>query len=88
MDWLRPHLGWEDALELVFATQEVRETERELLVADGVEVRALHWVTPDELDAVMTPFGAARVRSALGALAAGRTVYTEGGEPVQPGWTA
>lgn len=81
VDWLRPYLGWEDAVELVFSSAVVADADRGRLVPDGFEVRALHWVAPDDLDAVMTPFGAARVRSALGALASGRTVYTEGGEP-------
>lgn len=81
VDWLRPYKGWEDALELVFATEVVTEADLPLFVADGVEIRALHWVAPDELDAVMTPFGAARARSAVAALASGVTLYTEGGEP-------
>ena len=74
VDWLRPYLGWEDAVELVFSSAVVADADRGRLVPDGFEVRALHWVAPDDLDAVMTPFGAARVRSALGALASGRTV--------------
>ena len=82
VDWLRPYLGWEDALELVFATEPLTAAQAERLRADGVEILALHWVTPDVLDDVMTPFGAARVRSAIAAAAEGRTRYTEAGEPV------
>ncbi len=83
VDWLRPYKGWEDALELVFATEVVAEADKQRFVADGVEVRALHWVAPADLDAVMTPFGAARARSAVAALASGTTLYTEAGLPVE-----
>ncbi len=81
-DWLRPYLGWEDALELVFATAVVTEAERERLVADGHEVRALHWVAAERLGDHMTPFGADRARTALRALAEGRTWYAEAGRPL------
>lgn len=84
VDWLRPYLGWEDAVELVFATEPVAEAERGLATPDGVEILALHWVPPAVLDAHMTPFGAARARSALRALAEGTTLYTEGGELLGP----
>ena len=81
VDWLRPYLGWEDALKLVFDTVPVSDAEAARLVPDGHEILALHWVPVSGLDAVMTPFGAARARSALRARAEGRTLYTEGGEP-------
>jgi len=83
VDWLRPYKGWEDALELVFSTGVVAGPDKGRLVADGVEIRALHWVAGTDLDDVMTPFGAARARSALAALASGRTLYTEAGLPVE-----
>lgn len=79
VDWLRPYLGWEDALELVFDTEVVSDADAPRLVPDGHEIRALHWVEPDALGDVMTPFGAARARSALRARAAGVTLYTEAG---------
>lgn len=81
-DWLRPYLGWEDALELVFDTVVVPESDKTRFVPDGFEVRALHWVEPERLDEVMTPFGAARARSAIDARARGVTLYTEAGVPV------
>lgn len=83
VDWLRPYKGWEDALELVFATAVVAEEEKAGFIPDGVEIRALHWIPPEGLDDVMTPFGAARARSAVEALASGRTLVTEGGVPVE-----
>lgn len=44
VDWLRPYLGWEDALELVFDTVPVSDAEAARLVPDGHEILALHWV--------------------------------------------
>lgn len=84
VDWLRPYLGWEDAVEVVFETEVVSDADAGRLVADGFEIRALHWVEPHALDDVMTPFGAARARSALRARAAGVTLYTEAGLPPAP----
>ncbi|WP_232547782.1 NUDIX hydrolase [Propioniciclava soli] len=79
VDWLRPYLGWDDAVELVFATQQVSDADRARLAPDGLEILGLHWVEPEEFVARMTPFGAARASSALRALAEGVTLYTEGG---------
>lgn len=79
VDWLRPYLGWEDAVELVFDAEAVSDADAGRLVPDGFEIRALHWVEPDALGDRMTPFGAARARSALRARAAGITLYTEAG---------
>ena len=84
VDWLRPYLGWEDALELVFDAAVVSDANALRLVPDGHEIRALHWVDPDALEQVMTSFGAARTRSALAARAAGTTLYTEAGVPARP----
>ena len=83
VDWLRPYQGWEDAIELVFASPVVAEADKARFVPDGVEILALHWLDPADLDTVMTPFGADRARSAVAALASARTTYTEGGLPVE-----
>lgn len=80
VDWLRPYLGWEDALELVFAAEQVSDAEAAALVPDGQEIVALHWVAPDVVSGVMTPFGADRVLTALRALSEGTTLYSEGGQ--------
>lgn len=80
VDWLRPYLGWEDAVELVFDTEPVTDADGARLAADGHEIVALHWVPVAGLDAVMTSFGAARARSALAARAQRLVLYTEGGE--------
>ncbi len=81
VDWLRPYLGWEDALELVFATRTVSETDATRLTADGHEILALHWLTPDAAVERMTDFGGRRLRAALAAASEGTTRYTEGGSP-------
>ena len=82
VDWLRPYRGWEDAVELVFATAAVSEENKALVRPDGREILALHWLTLAEAQAKMTPFGAARLTSAVEAEDRGVTLYTEAGEPI------
>jgi len=81
VDWRRPYLGWEDALELVFASVPLSRAEASGLRPDGREILAVHWVEPHEADARLTPFGAGRLRAALRARAEGNTAYLEGGAP-------
>lgn len=82
VDWLPPYLGWEDAVELVFATAMVSEADKVRLQPDGAEIVALHWVEPDDLDLHMTDFGARRVRAALEALRDGASRCTVGGQVI------
>lgn len=82
VDWLAPYRGWEDAVELVFATDPVIEGDKARLRPDGVEILGLHWLTVTEAQAKMTPFGAARLASAVAAADAGTTLYTEAGMTV------
>lgn len=82
VDWLRPYRGWEDAVELVFATSVVSEETKDRMRPDGQEILQLHWVTLTEAQAMMTPFGAARLTSAVTAQEQGVTLYTEAGEPI------
>lgn len=82
IDWLQPYLGWEDAVELVFATHPMTEEQAEALEPDGREILALHWLHPEIAVTRMTPFGAGRLRAAVRALAEGATLYTEAGIPV------
>ena len=79
VDWLQPYLGWEDALELVFATEAVADADKARLRPDGREILALHWLAPAEAARRMTPFGADRLAAALRAHADGLTRYTEAG---------
>lgn len=82
VDWLRPYQGWEDAVELVFATAVVSEQEKAAMVPDGHEILALHWLDVSDAAARMTSFGAARLAASLQADAAGTTLYTEAGIPL------
>lgn len=82
VDWLRPYQGWEDAVELVFATAVVTETEKMAMIPDGHEILALHWLKATEAAAHMTSFGGARLSASLQADAAGITLYTEAGIPL------
>lgn len=78
-DWLRPYLGWEDALELVFDVPTVSDADAAALCPDGKEIVGLHWVGEDGLDERLTPFAAARTRAALRARATGATLNSEAG---------
>lgn len=86
VDWLRPYLGWEDAVEIVFGCAPLSEEDKSAITPDGFEILRLHWLHPDAAAATMTDFGGRRLRSALAALEGGVTRYTEGGSP--PGLTA
>ena len=79
VDWLRPYLGWSDAIEIVYDGGQIAEGTE--LRPDGHEILSLHWLLPEEAAAVMTPFGHARLMSAVRALRDGMTLYTEGGVP-------
>lgn len=79
VDWLRPYKGWEDAVELAFATTVVSAELKQSLAPDGSEIVALHWLDPQQAGERMTPFGAARLHSALAAAREGATWYTEAG---------
>ncbi|WP_052462465.1 NUDIX hydrolase [Nigerium massiliense] len=79
IDWLRPYLGWEDALELVFGCPVLSEDDKERIRPDGLEIRAVHWLSPEEAAPTMTDFGARRLFSALAAHERGVTAYSEAG---------
>lgn len=80
VDWLRPYKGWEDAVELVFATATVTAEQKAAMAPDGQEILALHWLDLAEARTHMTTFGAARLASAMAASQEGVTLYTEAGE--------
>lgn len=82
VDWLRPHLGWEDALELVFAGPVVSEEVKARMRPDPVEIAAIHWLAPVEAAGRLAPFARGRLTAALAAARDGRTRYLEGGSAV------
>ncbi len=75
VDWMPPYLGWSDAVEFLFVAGVIDDaTAAELSVVDG-ELRALHWVSPDDVAQHVTPLSARRIATLL----AGGTGYTEAG---------
>lgn len=81
VDWLRPHLGWEDALEVVFATDPLSRAEVARITPDGTEILAVHALSLDEACARVAPYAVGRLRAAWEANHAGRTDYLEDGRP-------
>lgn len=79
VDWLAPYLGWEDAVELIFDGCQLAAHAVPLLTPDLREIRAVHWLEPDEAAARMAPFARGRLLGALAAREAGRTFYLEAG---------
>lgn len=82
IDWLPPHLGWEDATELVFSVAPVTPDVVATVRPDGEEILAIHWLTPQQAENRIAPFAVGRLRAAIKALADGSTRYLEGGNPV------
>ncbi len=79
VDWLRPYKGWEDAVELIFATEPITADQAALLRADGQEILGLHWLPPAAAEGRLASFAIGRLRAALAASGEGRTRYLEGG---------
>lgn len=82
VDWLSPHLGWEDAVELIFDGCQMPARSVPLLRPDLKEIRAIHWLEPDAAAATMAPFARGRLFAALAARDEGRALYLEAGERV------
>lgn len=82
VEWLPPYLGWEDALELIFDVGVAEPDVTAALRPDGVEIVALHWLTPDAAAARMTPIAGRHLLAALAARASGETVYLEAGHRI------
>lgn len=79
VDWLPPWGGWDDAVCLVFdgGTHPVGLLPE--LILQAREIKAVHWVGPDQLDEVCADFTARRIRAALAAVEQNRPLYTESG---------
>ena len=78
VDWMPPYLGWSDAVEFIYRGGELPHGLVAALRPSDVEIKALHWVAPEDLDAVVTPLSARRIRLVL----EGYDGATEDGEPV------
>lgn len=81
VDWLAPHLGWEDALELVFDAGRLTEEQLAQIVPDPMEVREVHWLAPDKAADKMAPFARGRMLAAVACRLGGGTQYLERGFP-------
>lgn len=81
LDWLRPYLGWDDALEVVFGAPALSPGQVAAIVPDGREILGVHWLEPDRAFERLAPFAVGRLRAALAAHADGVTRYLEGGSP-------
>lgn len=78
VDWLPPHLGWGDALELLYDGGEHDEGLPERLDYDTREIRGAAWFTADELREVVSPLNARRLPLLLPAKPS-HTLHLEGG---------
>lgn len=83
VDWLAPHLGWEDAVELVFDGGRMTPAQVDAIVPDPVEVRAVHWLPPDAAADRMAPFARGRMLAAYECVRSGGMRYLERGEVVR-----
>lgn len=82
VDWLGPHLGWEDAVEVIFAGPVLAEVAKDAIVADPREIMAVYWLPLDEALPRFAPFARGRLAAAVAAAADGRCRYLERGQPV------
>lgn len=85
VNWLRPWLGWGDAVLLVFDVGPIDDAlERATLLER--EIRAVHWVSPEAVAAHVAPYNT-RMLGALGARVGGTLLLEDGlprDSPPQP----
>lgn len=77
-DWMPPHLGWSDAVELIFDGGVLDPATALSLTAHDREIRKVHWVSPEDVAAHVSELSARRVALML----TGYRGYTEAGYPV------
>ena len=81
IDWLGPHLGWEDAVELIFDGGTLTQEQIDAIVPDPGEIRAVHWLPPGKAADKMAPFARGRMLAAVSCRLSGGTQYLERGLP-------
>lgn len=87
VNWLAPYRGWDDALLCLFdlGTVDASITEGAKLLRR--EIRAVHWVAPQDLASRVAPYTAAMVTEVLAEQAAthreARTAYIEDSERIR-----
>lgn len=75
VDWMPPSLNWSDAIEFVFHGGQLHPGLAAAVQPADREIRALHWVAPEDLENHVTPLAARRIRLVL----AGEVGLTEDG---------
>lgn len=65
VDWLPPHLGWEDALAFVFDGGVLSPAQAAAIVREEREIDEVFWVDVDEACTHLIPGAATRLRSVL-----------------------
>lgn len=78
VDWLPPYLGWSDAVEFLFDAGTL-DADTPLTLAAN-EIRAAHWVSPDDVVQRVTPLSARRL--ALLLRREPGTIFTTNGYPL------
>lgn len=80
VDWLPPHLGWEDAVELIFDGGTITADQMATLTPDGHEITEVALVPLDQARELLTPLAHRRL-AVIADLEPGRTEHTEDGRP-------
>lgn len=78
VDWMPPHLGWDDALEFIFDGGVLDPEQIARIVKQDSEIIALHWVEPDRLGEHVSELSARRLKISLG-LGPGEVALIEDG---------
>ena len=77
-DWMPPYLGWSDAVEFIFDGGVLAPEVAAELGTDDREIRAIHWVEPEDVHRHVTDLSARRIALML----TGYRGMTENGHPV------
>ena len=77
-DWMPPYLGWSDAVEFIFDGGVLAPEVAAELGTDDREIRAIHWVRPEDVHRHVTELSARRIALML----TGFRGMTENGHPV------
>ncbi|MHB1008078.1 MAG: NUDIX domain-containing protein [Propionibacteriaceae bacterium] len=81
VDWLPPHLGWDDAVEFIFDGGVLTPEEVAAITLNYGEISAAHWLSAAEAGARMSPLAARRLEW-IDRVRPGTTTYFEEGRPL------
>lgn len=65
VDWMPEYLNWSDAVEFIFHGGQLPPGLIAAMQPSDAEIRALHWIAPDQLDEHVTALSARRIRLVL-----------------------